>query len=390
MQIRLATLNAWGIPEPIGRDVQERIDAIGKHLSSLDLDVMAFQEVWTREAALRLRDAGRAAGLPHCWFGDETFGAGGLLVLSRLPIEKVRFEPYAVTGAPERVVRNLEYVAGKGFATIQVTTPSGPLVVVDTHLHARYGSIAAHKHAAQRTGQVVQMTSRFIDSPLPMAVVGDFNFQEGEADYRVLTDILGLRDVAADLDRRVPTTLRSNPYGHRSFDRRKDFVFVRDGRGVRVTPRSLVRAFDETLHFDGRPAAYSNHAGLLVQLEVGAAETTAWSHSYPDAGVFDLAASKLAEGERLARARQNGGRRISGIGIGVSTVAALAAAPRRMSRRKMLRASLASAALLGLPPGIGYSVVSEVLVPDEIRAFRRAADQLAHLRSEAEGESLAS
>ena len=361
MQIRLATLNTWAIPEPIARDVPERIHAIGKRLASLDLDVMAFQEVWTHEASVRLRDAGQAAGLPHCWFGNETFGDGGLLVLSRLPIDSVRFEPFAVTGAPERVVRNLEYLSGKGFATIQLRTPQGPFVVVDTHLHARYGHLAAHKHAAQRTGQVVQMTSRLVDSQIPMAVVGDFNFQEGEADYRVLTDILGLRDAAVSLDRRIPTTLQANPYGDRSGDHRKDFVFVRDGQSGTVTPRSLVRAFDEPLEINGHPAAYSDHAGLLVELEIepAAASTRTWRPTDPDPRVFDLAANELAEGERLARARQNGGRRISGIGIGLSAVAALGAAPRRMSRRKLLRASLAGAALLGLPPGIGYSVVCD-------------------------------
>ncbi|MFP6622989.1 MAG: hypothetical protein VCC20_05880, partial [Myxococcota bacterium] len=100
----------------------------------------------------------------------------------------------------------------------------------------------------------------------------------------------------------------------------------------------------------------------------------------PSEDVFDLAARVLAEGERLAARRQNGTRKLSGVGIGLAAAAALSATPKRMSRRKLLRGSLATAALLALPPGVGFSIVSEVLVPDEIRAFRNAAAQLAQLR----------
>jgi hypothetical protein len=51
-----------------------------------------------------------------------------------------------------------------------------------------------------------------------------------------------------------------------------------------------------------------------------------------------------------------------------------------MSRRKLLRSALSGAAVLGLTPGVGFSIVSEVLVPDDIRAFRNAAAELARLR----------
>ena len=50
MQVRLATLNVWALPEPLGRDVTARVDAIGHRIPSLDLDLIAFQEVWTRAA----------------------------------------------------------------------------------------------------------------------------------------------------------------------------------------------------------------------------------------------------------------------------------------------------------------------------------------------------
>ena len=59
MKIRVGTLNTWGLPEPLSRDLAGRIDAIGAELASLDVDVMAFQEVWTADARRSLRGAAR-------------------------------------------------------------------------------------------------------------------------------------------------------------------------------------------------------------------------------------------------------------------------------------------------------------------------------------------
>jgi endonuclease/exonuclease/phosphatase family metal-dependent hydrolase len=388
MHIRLATLNVWALPEPIARDVQARIDAIGERLLGLDLDVIAFQEVWTRDAAKRLREAGLRAGLDHCWFGDDTFSDGGLLVLSRLAIDDVRFEPFGITGAPEKVAANLEYLSGKGFATIRLATPVGPFVLVNTHLHARYTRSSPHKHVPHRTGQTVQLAGRFIHDPTPMAAVGDFNFREGETDYRVLTEILGLTDVAAQLDNRQNTTLHANPYRRPDgVDRRKDFIFVRSGARHAVIPKTISRTFDQILDLDGKRGTYSDHAGLVTDLELlPLSETTIAlsSAASPDPRLFEAAARMLAEGESLARERQEGSRKISGIGMSVAAAAALGAMPQQMSRRRLLRASLMAAALVALAPSLGLSIASEVLVPDEIQAFRDAASQLAALDSRQE------
>ena len=140
----------------------------------------------------------------------------------------------------------------------------------------------------------------------------------------------------------------------------------------------MTRIFDDRLEIDGEPGNYSDHAGLVVDLELQRAPATA--RPAPSRDVFDLAARVVAEGESLAAERQTGNRRISGAGIGLAAVAALSTTPKGMSRRKLLRGGLAAAALLALTPGVGFSIVSEVLVPDDIRAFQEAATQLAQLR----------
>jgi len=378
VRIRVATLNVWGLPEPLAPHVSARMDAIGEQLSALRIDVLAFQEVWTSEARTALIGAGRSAGLIHSWYLSDLLSGGGLLFLSRLPIETVRFEPFSLRGQVEDI-RNLEFLSGKGFARIVLETSEGPISLINTHLHARYSGRVAHAFVSHRVGQIVQLAVQSSRERGPVVVMGDFNFAEDDAEFRVLTELMGVRDAAVELDRRLPTVLADSPYrrGKRR-DSRKDFIFVRDGDRLGVTVRALNQAFQRPFLVDGRPAACSNHAGVVVDLEFGARASVAPA---PRREVFDMASQMLDRGRVEAEQRQMSERTLSGIGAGASlAVLAAAAIPgERVSRRRFLRGSLRSAALLALAPSVGFSILSEVLVPDEIHAFRAAAQHLAAL-----------
>jgi len=380
MQIRLGTLNAWAMPGPLARDVSYRIDAIGEKLPDYHLDAIAFQEVWTSDACRSLQRAGVRAGLVHSWAGDVDSWAqgterGGLLILSRLPIEDVRFETFALRGEPERAITNLEYLSGKGFATVKLRTPEGPIRLINTHLHAGYGQ-RAHHYIPHRTAQAIQIAARHADSNVPIVAVGDFNFREGEPDYRILTGLLSVRDAAVELDRRHNTTLTSNPYRNGRTDRRKDFVFVRDGAAAGLAARRIERAFEEQLEVDGREAAYSNHVGLIVDLEIGGRVNPTGGG---DASLFQLASEMLDDGKQHAKKRRNGERSLSRLGLGAAAVAGLCTLPKPVNRRRMLRLSLGAGAIAALAPSLGFTLVSEVFVQNEITAFKQAARQLAEL-----------
>jgi endonuclease/exonuclease/phosphatase family metal-dependent hydrolase len=340
MRIRIATLNAWALPEPIGVDIPVRMEAIGARLLDLDLDVMAFQEVWTADARRALLAAGRKAGLTNAWHRKGLLRGSGLMVLSRLPIDDIRFEHFSVRGVPEHP-RHADFFGGKGFVRLRLQTQEGPVTFFDTHLHARYRSDVAHEYRAHRTGQVVQLAAATLTTRDPVLAVGDFNFEEGQPEYTVLTGLTGMRDIAAALDRREPTIFSGNPYraGRRKPGRRIDFVFARDGVGRSLIGRNIQRVFDEPFELDRHSITYSDHAGVLAELEIA-----------PQPGT-----SVATPTRRLASA-------------GLRAPA--------MSRRRMLRASLKGAALLSLTPGVGMSMLSEALVPSEIRAFEALAAHL--------------
>jgi len=356
------------------------MDAIGERLPALGIDVAAFQEVWTSEARTALLRAGRRAGLAHAWYRPELLDGSGLLFLSRLPIETAHFETFHLRGQVEKIA-NLEFLSGKGFVRIVLETPEGPISLIDTHLHARYGSRVPHAFVPHRVGQIVQLAAGVSRERGPVVVMGDFNFAEGDPEYRILTELMQLRDAAAELDRRLPTVLAGSPYRQRKRrDSRKDFVFVSDGDRLGATVRAVEQAFHRPFLVDGRPAACSNHVGVVADLELGVrtAQTAA-----PRREAFALASQMLERGLAQAERRRMGERTLCGVGAGVS-LAALAAAAipgESVSRRRFLRGSLRSVALLALAPSVGLSVLSEVLVPDEIHAFRAASQNLASLMS---------
>jgi len=174
--------------------------------------------------------------------------------------------------------------------------------------------------------------------------------------------------------------LRGNPYRAHSSnpDRRKDYVLARDGGDAAVVAHSVQRVFDEPFDLGGNPASYSNHAGVLAELEIvpGAARPT----PPPSARAIALATQILREGRREAKQRRRGDRAWAGVGLGAATLASLGARSPRVSRRRLLRTALQAGALLALTPGVGLSIVSELLAPEDLRAFDQLALRLTQLR----------
>jgi len=377
MNLRMATLNAWALPEPIAPDVEARMAAIADALPAEELDVVAFQEIFRGDSLETLLRAGEQAGLSHSWHRGGGIGEGGLLVLSRLPILEARFERYEVRGHAEAIGQG-EYLSGKGFARLRLATDEGPIGLITTHLHARYSASAAHQYTPHRTGQIVQLARQAVESKDPIVVLGDFNFVEKDPEYTILTGLTGVRDVAAELDRRDATASRRNPYRHHTQkpDRRIDFVFVRDGRERVLHPQSTRLAFDEPLEIGGKRKALSNHSGVVADLKL--APRQAAKPPFFDRRAVELASALLAKGRAEAERMRAEHRRLAGAGLGLAIVAAAGNRTVR-TRRSFLRSTVSAMSLAALAPGVGFSILSEVYRPDEIDAFEDAAERLAYL-----------
>ena len=373
MQIRAATLNAWALPGPLAKLVPERMRAIGDELARLEPDLMAFQEVWTREACRTLVHAARAIGLEHVWTDSAGLRGSGLLVLSRHPFAAARVERFSLPRVPPRL-DHPDYYVGKGFVELVLETPAGRLRAITTHLHARYSADIAHEYRAYRTGQIIELASALRRVREPVVVLGDLNLRDIDAEYRVLLGLTGLRDAAVESGRREATVDGANPFRNKGREpKRIDYVLVRDGRTAGLRVSGLHRSFDAIFDAGGRTASFSNHAGLIAEIELhGAPRPTAG----PDAGAIDLAATLLAEGRARTEKQRSGARIAAGAGWAGGLLATFGARDPRLSRRALLRTAVQLGGLAALTPGVGYTLVGEVFAPNELRAFDQLLDRL--------------
>jgi endonuclease/exonuclease/phosphatase family metal-dependent hydrolase len=373
--MRIATFNAWGLPKPFADDLSTRIREIGRRLAHLELDAIAFQEVWTEYGQERLRLAGAAAGLVHAWHGDSGLRGSGLLALSRFPIEGVRFEPYALHGVPSLG----DYYGGKGFAELRLVTPSGLFTLVDTHLLARYTSDVPHEYRGQRVGQIIELASGLAEVHTPLLVAGDFNLNPTHEEYGVLLGLTGARDGVAEVGAQVPTVYRGNPYRAHSSkpDHRIDYLLVRSGTEAGLRVHSVERCFDDLFRHHDHDITYSDHAGLVIDAEIVPGAGSPLPAVDPSA--VATAARLLGEGRSLARSSRREGRIGAGVGLGAALVASAGMHSAPVSRRRLLRGALHAAGFAALAPVLGFSFVSEVVAPDELRAFDALAIRLAQL-----------
>jgi hypothetical protein len=141
--------------------------------------------------------------------------------------------------------------------------------------------------------------------------------------------------------------------------------------------RSVERCFDDLFRHHDRDITYSNHAGLLIEAEILPGAGSALPAADPSA--VATAARLLGEGRALARSYRREGRIGAGVGLGAALVATAGMRTGPVTRRRLLRGSLHAAGFAALAPILGFSFVSEVVAPDELRAFDELAVRLARL-----------
>ena len=375
MSLRVATLNVWGLPRPLGIHVAERLERIGEEVARLELDLVALQEVWTRDARETLIRAGYRAGLIHTWHRPQALGGSGLLILSRWPFLETEFQPYLLGGPPHHT--RLDYFGGKGFARVRVEGPRGPFTLFNTHLQARYGSRVDHEYVGHRAGQLIQLARAMRGIEDPILLLGDFNFREDHVGYGVLRGLSAVRDLGRDFGRSEATVLPENPYRNHDNPRRVDYVFSRDGRHLHWEPRWVRRAFDEPFTVGDEAATYSNHAGVMAEVELAVGE--GWHRASLEREALDQAREALAAGRVRAeqrRAAHRGGA-VTALALAGGIAASLRAGP--VNRRRFLRHALEGTAIGLTLPAAGIAAMSEYAVPSELEAFDVLGHHLANL-----------
>jgi exonuclease III len=261
--ISVASLNVGGVHRGFP-PLTARAPVFGRWFSEHDVDVINFQEVWTRGRLAVLRSA--LPSYPYvAWRRGAGHPAGGLATFSRLPVTGVSYTAFRGMGPDSggRLFRLLLAVNSRlqGVLTVDLATRTGEsAVVANTHLTAnRDGDWSAgNRHRGLQRAQLDAFHRVLAGVVAPVVVAGgDLNIASGSGHDIVRP---GWRDPFQEADR---------PTFHAAFlppgrpTRRIDHLLV---RGAPVLAATVL--FVDPSQVGGGTALLSDHCGLLVRLGV--------------------------------------------------------------------------------------------------------------------------
>ncbi len=310
LPIRVVTFNAWGVP--VGSDDKEaRLARIGAALAALQPDVVALQELWSREDLDLVQRDLAAGGLRHAERFPSRFGSG-LLVASRWQLSTAQFQRFALGGKPH-AVWHADWWGGKGAARVRVNTPYGAILLIDTHLHARYGSQeylptqlsqaleladVAGEAGSNEWSAALRTDAKSFEARLPLVLAGDLNCGVGDLPFELLRARAGLQTPAPDLGPNQAI----------------DWVLLRSGTVLGLRAKKVTRALTEPVDLgDGVTGPLSDHPAVVVDLELrrltapprvdrGAAARAEWEGLAPEVRTV-LQDELEVTGERVVTAR---------------------------------------------------------------------------------------
>ena len=376
MQLRLLTLNVWGLPWPVSRMPETRMRVIASELPALELDAVSFQEVWTPGEREILIDGGRKAGLEHAWFRSGLLYNSGLLVLSRWPIRETRFTHYALGGLPQRL-QHMDYYGGKGFSQSVIETPAGDFELFTSHLQATYGNVGhADEYLSHRVAQMVELALAIATSERPVALLGDLNARPYHDEMSVLRGATGLTDVAIALGREPAAWIPSPAHGPRSgrHHKRIDHTLGRAGITLGIRPVEWKRTLDGEFTLGGERFELSDHPGILAELDLHGPGSPLPA---PARHALERASRAIERGKQLARQRRAEQRAAGATGAAFALGSGASA---HYTRRRWLRRTGFALSGLALLPAVTWLGLADGFTPRELAAFAAVDDKLDKLR----------
>lgn len=197
--INVLALNCWDL-KYIAKLRHERLDEIAKRLATADPvpEIVGLQECWTQENYQKIRQHTRHI-LPYGKFYHSGIFGGGLVILSKWPIEESTMVRYPLNGRPTAFFRG-DWFVGKGVACARIRVGPGWNDVVEvfcTHLHAPYESEPNDSYLCHRTAQaweIAKLMRGAAERGHLVIGLGDFNMVPLSLAHELITAHAPVRD----------------------------------------------------------------------------------------------------------------------------------------------------------------------------------------------------
>lgn len=259
IHLRLLTLNCFGVP--FLRQTRARLRTLARELNDSQVSVLLLQEVQFTPFVPLLRESFHS--FPYCAFEPYLYAPkGGLLTLSRFPIQRTQFVLFEKRGRLHSPAI-ADWMLHKGILATELNVSGTPVTTFNTHLVANYSAdwsrgnhYARHQHAELK--QLSAMVNA-LDGQQLAIVAGDFNLPRGSWLYREFIRETGARDPLADSDE---PTFRPRALLPARYVLALDHIFVRAPRHAQLQIAGQI-VFKDKLHLtNGRLGYLSDHYGV--------------------------------------------------------------------------------------------------------------------------------
>lgn len=277
--VDVLSLNTFGLPKPVGKDIAERHLRIGKSVG--EYEIVGFQETFSKESK-QLATGASLAGLSYHIHApkEQRLLTSGLTTFSAYEIVESDFKPFHYSS-------HADSLAQKGVSFSRVKIPGVGLVdVYNTHFQAMKdkadgpidhfllkatslvipGFDMPRDEIRAHDAEVLLDLIKEKDQGHPILVLGDFNTQDQQPVYDMLLKA-GLKDSFHEANPNDPgytSDGKTNPYKSNPENRKRvDYVFYRPGQETEVKVLSSKLAFDQAVE----GMFVSDHYGVHTRFE---------------------------------------------------------------------------------------------------------------------------
>jgi len=161
-ELRILSFNIWGLPV-VAPNRRKRYAKLLKLVEELELDVVLLQEVWLQTDQSALIRQFQRIGFPYTSvIGQGGTFQSGLFAASKYPQKNHFFTPFS----DKKIAKHpyhIDWIARKGFGGFTTEIHGEPLLILNTHLQAGYGTT---DYEITQTQQILDITT-WLDSEVP-------------------------------------------------------------------------------------------------------------------------------------------------------------------------------------------------------------------------------
>lgn len=199
LSINILTYNVWDL-KYIAKSRTQRLAAIAECLANKypRPEIVGLQECFTQDSYEIIRKCTKKF-LPYGKFYHSGIFGGGLVILSKWPIEESSMFRYPLNGRPSAFYRG-DWFVGKGVACARIRL--GPRVkdiaeVFCTHMHAPYESEPNDSYLCHRTAQaweIAKLMRGAAERGHLVIGLGDFNMLPLSLAHEIITTLSSVQD----------------------------------------------------------------------------------------------------------------------------------------------------------------------------------------------------